>query len=88
MASVTLIHTLAGRERAATAQAVLSSTSLSFGAITGSIVGGILLDQLGAVGIFRLAAGGMLVALLIYVASIYKITSAQTRISHQQQDAG
>ncbi|HEX6287647.1 MAG TPA: MFS transporter [Herpetosiphonaceae bacterium] len=63
MASVTLVHELAGRERAATAQGLLSSTSLGFGAITGSLVGGALLDRIGAVGIFRVAAVGMLMAL-------------------------
>ncbi len=66
MASVTLIHQYAGRERAATAQGLLASTSFGFGSITGSLVGGSLLDRLGAVGVFRVAAIGMLVALLVY----------------------
>jgi MFS transporter, PPP family, 3-phenylpropionic acid transporter len=64
MASVTLVHELVGRERAATAQGLLSSASLGFGAITGSLVGGALLDRIGAVGIFRLAAVGMVLALI------------------------
>lgn len=67
MASITLIHQLAGRERAATAQGLLSSSSQGFGAITGALVGGVLLDQLGAVGILRVATVGMLAALLICV---------------------
>lgn len=70
MASVTLVHELAGRERAATAQGVLSSMSMGFGAITGSLVGGALLDQIGAVGIFRVAAVGMLLALGVCLFSV------------------
>jgi PPP family 3-phenylpropionic acid transporter len=70
MASVTLIHELAGRERAATAQGLLSATSLGFGAITGSLVGGALLDRIGAVGIFRVAAVGMLVTLAVCLFSV------------------
>lgn len=70
MASVTLAHELVGRERAATAQGLLSSASLGFGAITGSLVGGALLDRIGAVGIFRLAAVGMALALIGCVWSV------------------
>ncbi len=65
MASVTLVHQLAGRERAATAQGLLSSSSQGFGAITGALIGGVLLDQMGAVGIMRVASVGMFVALAI-----------------------
>jgi PPP family 3-phenylpropionic acid transporter len=70
MASVTLVHELAGRARAATAQGLLSSTSLGFGAITGSLVGGALLDRIGAVGVFRVAAVGMLLTLLVCLFSV------------------
>ncbi len=65
MASVTLIHQFAGRERAATAQGVLASIGFGFAAITGSLVGGALLDRIGAVGIFRVATVGMGFALLV-----------------------
>ena len=73
MASVTLVHQLAGQERAATAQGLLSSTSLGFGAITGALVGGALLDQIGAVGVFRVATGGMILATIVYVLSIGRL---------------
>jgi PPP family 3-phenylpropionic acid transporter len=76
MASVTLIHELAGRERAATAQGLLTSTSLGFGAITGSLAGGALLDRIGAVGIFRVGTVGMLVALGICLVSVRTISAA------------
>jgi PPP family 3-phenylpropionic acid transporter len=65
MASVTLIHQLAGRSRAATAQGVLASISGGFGAITGSLTGGILLDRVGAVGVLRVATAGMAVAFVV-----------------------
>ena len=70
MASVTLIHELVGPARAATAQGLLTSMSLGFGAITGTLVGGLLLDYIGAVGIFRVAGAGMLVACVSYRCSM------------------
>jgi PPP family 3-phenylpropionic acid transporter len=79
MASVTLVHELAGRERAATAQGLLSSTSLGFGAITGSLVGGALLDRLGAVGVFRVAAVGTLLTFGISLLSVRAVGTAQTQ---------
>lgn len=78
MSSVMLVHELAGRERAATAQGVLSSTSLGFGAITGALVGGVLLDRIGAVGIFRVAAGGMLLALGVCLFTVRAVGASQT----------
>lgn len=68
MASVTLAHRLAGREHAATAQALLTAMSFGFGSITGSIAGGALLDQVGTVGLFRGAALLMLATLAVLVA--------------------
>ncbi len=62
--SVTLVHELVGRERAATAQGLLASMSFGFGSITGSLVGGALLEQIGTVGLFRLASVGMMIALV------------------------
>lgn len=88
MASVTLVHELAGRDRAATAQGLLSSTSFGFGAITGALVGGALLDQLGAVGIFRVAAGGMIVALAVglFTVRVVGVADAQRQRLHQLKD--
>jgi PPP family 3-phenylpropionic acid transporter len=67
MASVTLAHRTAGRAHAATAQALLASVSFGFGAITGSLLGGALLDAIGTTGLFRLAAALMLLALGVLV---------------------
>lgn len=67
LASVTLAHTLAGKERAATAQGLLTAMSFGFGSLAGSLVGGALFDLLGTVLLFRVAAGGMLVALLVFL---------------------
>lgn len=67
MASVTLAHRLAGREHAATAQALLTAMSFGFGSITGSIVGGALLDRVGTVGLFQGAAMLMVVTLAVLV---------------------
>ncbi len=66
MASVTLAHSLAGRERAATAQGLLNSMSFGFGSITGSLIGGALLDTIGTTGIFYGAAVVVLFALGVY----------------------
>ena len=64
-AAVTLVQQLVGSELAATAQGLLAS-SFGFGQITGSLVGGALLDPIGVNGIYRLGAGVMLVALGVY----------------------
>lgn len=85
MASVTLVHELAGRERAATAQGLLSSTSFGFGAITGALVGGALLDRLGAVGIFQVAAGGMLIALAVGLFTVRVVGAADAREQRLRQ---
>lgn len=73
MASVTLAHRLAGREHAATAQALLTAMSFGFGSITGSIVGGSLLDQIGTAGLFRGAVILMIVVLGVLVAGNHLI---------------
>jgi PPP family 3-phenylpropionic acid transporter len=70
MASVTLVHGLAGRQLAATAQGLLTSMSFGFGSISGSLVGGVLLDRIGTVGIFWIAAGVMTLTLGVYVATV------------------
>lgn len=68
MASVTLAHRLAGRGHEATAQALLTAMSFGFGSITGSLVGGALLDRIGTVGLFRSAAVLMVITLGVLVA--------------------
>jgi PPP family 3-phenylpropionic acid transporter len=78
--SVTLTHELVGRERAATAQGLLASMSFGFGSITGSLVGGALLEQIGTVGLFRLAAAGMIIALITYVLAMRAV--AAKRVPH------
>jgi PPP family 3-phenylpropionic acid transporter len=66
MASVTLVHEFVGSELAATAQGLLAS-AMAFGQMTGSIVGGILLDRLGIFIIYRLSIVTTLLALLVFV---------------------
>ncbi len=85
MASVTLVHERAGRERAATAQGLLTSASQGVGAITGVLIGGILLDYLGAVGIMRVAAVGMLVSLGICLVSIRAVAAPTARVKRVLQ---
>lgn len=65
MASVTLMHELAGQARAATAQGVLTATAQGFAAVTGALLGGALLDRIGALGLFRVATVGMGIALVV-----------------------
>ena len=80
MASVTLVHERAGRERAATAQGLLTSASQGFGAIMGVLIGGALLDQLGAVGIMRGAAVGMLLTLGICLVTVRTVAVPDARV--------
>lgn len=70
LASVTLMHELAGPERVATGQGLLNATAQGLAAVTGALVGGLLLDQIGALGLFRVATAGMGVALLVCLASL------------------
>lgn len=67
MASVTLAHRLAGRQQAATAQALLTAVSFGFGSITGALVGGALLDTVGAANLFLGAAVLMVIDLCLLV---------------------
>jgi MFS transporter, PPP family, 3-phenylpropionic acid transporter len=89
IASVTLVHQLAGRERAATAQGLLSASSQGFGAVTGALIGGTLLDQIGAVGILRVATLGMVLALGFCLYSVRAQTasrSAPKRVLQRSQE--
>lgn len=65
LASVRMAHQLGGRELAATAQSLLASAN-ALGSITGSLVGGILLDRIGVFLVFRLAGMMSIVALLVF----------------------
>ncbi len=69
IASVTLAHRLAGPAHAAAAQALLAATSFGFGSITGSLIGGALLERVGLSGLFLGAAGVMAVALALFAAT-------------------
>ena len=60
IASVTLARRLAGPGHAATAQSLLTAVSFGLGSITGSLVGGALLDCVGTAAI-------MLLALVVFV---------------------
>ncbi|WP_025745806.1 MFS transporter [Kallotenue papyrolyticum] len=78
MASVTLAYQLAGRERAATVQGLLTSSSFGFGAILGSLLGGLLLDRVGAVGLFRVGTLGLVLALLVYLVTLHWLAAPQS----------
>jgi PPP family 3-phenylpropionic acid transporter len=65
MASVTLAYELAGPERAATAQGLISSVSYGFGAIVGGLIGGALLDRFGITATMQVALLLMGVALAV-----------------------
>lgn len=67
VASVNLAHRLVGGELAATAQALLATMSFGFGNITGSLVGGALLDVIGTRAIYAGVVGLMTVALAVYL---------------------
>lgn len=68
IASITLAHRLTGPAQAATAQALLTAMSFGFGSITGSLVGGALLDRVGAEGLFRGGGVMMLITLMVLIA--------------------
>lgn len=66
VASVNLAHRLVGKDLAATAQALLGTMSFGFGNITGSIVGGTLIDIIGTRALYTGVIGLMVVALAVY----------------------
>ncbi len=67
IASVTLAHRLAGHANAATAQALLAAMIFGFGSITGSLIGGVLLDRIGTDGLFRGAAALLVLTLVLFI---------------------
>ncbi len=72
MSSVTLMHQMLGKQYAATAQGLLSST-FAFGQITGSLVGGVLLDRYGVFVIFRISAIVMTLALTVLLVGTWLV---------------
>lgn len=70
VASVTLAHRLAGREHAAGAQALLAAVTFGCGTITGSLIGGALLDRVGTDGLFLGAAAVLLVTLAVVLVAL------------------
>jgi len=50
---------------------------MGFGSITGSVMGGALLDALGTVGIYKLAAGMMLAALAALALSMHLLEEGE-----------
>ena len=67
MASVILVHRLAGQQHAATAQSLLTAVSMGLGTITGALVGGAFLDVIGTEGLFRAAAVLMVFTLAVLI---------------------
>ncbi len=67
IASVTLAHRLAGQANAATVQALLAAMIFGFGSITGSLIGGVLLDRIGTDGLFRGAAALLVLTLILFL---------------------
>lgn len=66
VASINLAHRLVGKENAATGQALLGTMSFGFGSITGSILGGVLLDMIGTTWMYAGVVGVMISALAIW----------------------
>ena len=65
--SVPMAHKLDGGKHPATTQALLTTTSFGFGNIIGSVGGGALLDEVGTANLFFLAAGMLVVTLVIFI---------------------
>lgn len=81
MASVTLVHEFVGSELAATAQGLLAS-AMAFGQMTGSIVGGILLDIVGIFMIYRLSIVTTLIALVVFVLGMRRYGGQDEPVVH------
>lgn len=70
IATVTLAYKLGGRGgQAATSQGLLASVSTGFGTITGSLLGGVVIDRAGTGVIFWVAAAIMAFALVFHLAT-------------------
>lgn len=88
VASVNLAHRLVGAENAATAQAMLGSMSFGFGNITGSLVGGALLDVVGTRWLYTGVIGILVVALAVYVIGNRALAPDAFEPAHEQPAAG
>lgn len=67
VASMALIYERVGSEHAATAQGLLAS-AMAFGQVAGALLSGVLLDQIGIVAIYGLAALVVSIALVVFMA--------------------
>lgn len=81
IATVTLVHRLAGREHAVTAQGMLGAMSFGAGSIAGSLAGGVLLDVAGSDWLFRCAALFMLVTLVAYLVLLRVVGIGQVELA-------
>ena len=88
VASVNLAHRLVGAENAATAQAMLGSMSFGFGNITGSLVGGALLDVVGTRWLYTGVIGILVVALAVYVIGNRALAPDAFEPAYEQPAAG
>jgi MFS family permease len=88
VASVNLAHRLVGAENAATAQALLGTMSFGFGNITGSLIGGALLDVVGTRAIFTGVVGLMVVALAVFMIGGRLIATDDYEPQRQQPASG
>ena len=75
VASIRLVHVLAGKHQAATAQSVLASV-MAIGNIAGAFINGFLLDRFGIAAIFWSASVAVLVALGIYLVGYHHIETS------------
>lgn len=69
LASVTLVHQRASSDLAATAQSLLAST-FALGQITGTLLGGLLLERIGIFSMYHVMSFLMLIALLVFVGGL------------------
>lgn len=81
MASTSLVYQLVGPERAATAQGLLAS-AMAFGQMTGSLIGGFLLDRVGIFVIYRYSAAVSTLALVVFVLALRR-TSRPASVTAQ-----
>jgi MFS transporter, PPP family, 3-phenylpropionic acid transporter len=79
VAGVSFAAAIAPKGLGATAQGLFSSTVMGFGGIAGALIGGILLDQFGAAGMYGWSGTAVLLGLIIF---IFTSRSLQQPASH------
>lgn len=84
MAGVAYADRLAPAGIGATAQSLFASVMIGLGSAAGSFFGGIFYDRLGAVALFRIAAGIVFAAFLVLIAS----NRRTAQMASQQSSAG